>query len=65
MKIRRGRRNPHTMYLQIGDQPADNDPCIGFMLDPEYSSLLCEMATSPWHLNEMALIAETRAETER
>jgi hypothetical protein len=40
MKVRTGRRNLHTLYLQLGDQPSDDDRCIGFMIRPEAAILL-------------------------
>lgn len=42
MKLRPGRKNPRTLYLQIGDA-----------------------LTSPWHLGEIRLSAQTRIESER
>lgn len=67
MKIRTGRKNPHTLYLQLGDTPSDDDLRIGFMIDPEEASLLAEASTSmsPWHLNEVRISAEARIEDGR
>lgn len=60
MRIRTGRRNPRNLYLQIGDQPADTDPCIGFMVDDDTGALVAEALTSPWHLNEIKISTEIR-----
>lgn len=67
MKIRTGRKNPHTLYLQLGALPSDADLRIGFMIDPEEASLLAEASTSmsPWHLNEIRIGAEARIEDGR
>ena len=60
MKIRQGRRNDRNLYLQLGDEPSDSDPCLGFMIDPEVGKILVQAVTSPWHLNEIALETEAR-----
>lgn len=62
MKLRTGRRNHRNLYLQRGDQPRDDDPCIGFMVDEEDARLIAEAVTSPWHLNEININAEGRGE---
>lgn len=62
MRLRPGRKNPRTLYLQIGDQPADGDPAIGFLIDTDVAALIGEGLTSPWHLNEIRLSAEGRAD---
>jgi hypothetical protein len=60
MKIRTGRRNSRNLYLQLGDEPGDGDPCIGFMIDTDTGALIADAITSPWHLNEIMLSAEDR-----
>jgi hypothetical protein len=60
VKLRRGRKNLHALYLQRGDQPSDDDPFLGSMVDPEYAALVTESVRSDWHLNEMRLTAEAR-----
>lgn len=60
MKLRPGRRNPRTLYLQLGEEPSDQDPCVGFMVDDDTAALVSEGLTSPWHLNEIRLSAEGR-----
>lgn len=34
MRLRIGRKNPHNLYLQRGDQPDDGDTCLGLIIDP-------------------------------
>lgn len=34
MKIRQGRKNPHTLYLQAGEEPSDDDVSIGYIRFP-------------------------------
>lgn len=40
MRLRTGRKNRHNLYLQVGDEPANTDPCLGLMIDPEVSVIL-------------------------
>lgn len=41
MKIRQGRRNPHTLYVQLGDEPDhDRDISIGYVRFPEVACWL-------------------------
>lgn len=60
MKLRPGRRNDRNLYLQLGDEPGDNDPCVGFFVDEGVAELIASAVTSPWHLNEIKLSAEDR-----
>lgn len=60
MKLRTGRKNPRTLYLQLGDVPSDDDPCVAFMVDPDTASVIAGGLTSPWHLEEPRLAAEGR-----
>jgi hypothetical protein len=60
MKLRPGRRNDRNLYLQLGDEPGDNDPCVGFFVDEGVADLIASAVTSPWHLNEIKLSAEAR-----
>lgn len=55
MKIRQGRKNGHNLYLQLGEEPDDADPCLGLIIDPEIAKLIAESVTSPWHLNKIKL----------
>lgn len=45
MKIRQGRKNKHNLYLQLGDEPSDRDPCIGLIMYPEAAELICKRIT--------------------
>jgi hypothetical protein len=59
VKLRPGRKNPRTLYLQLGVLPSDDDPCLGLMIDIDTAALLAGL-TSPWHLNEIRLSTEGR-----
>lgn len=41
MKLRQGRRNPHNVYVQFGDEPADDDVCVGFFINGDIAAWLC------------------------
>jgi len=60
VKLRTGRRNTRNLYLQLADEPSDNDPCVGFMVDDDTAALIAAALTSPWHLNEIRLSVEGR-----
>lgn len=60
MKLRPGRRNPRDLYLQLGDQPDDQDPCVGFMIDADTAPLIADALVSPWHLGEIKISAQAR-----
>jgi hypothetical protein len=64
VKLRPGRKNPRTLYLQLGDEPDDAAPCVGFMVDDDTAETVAEGLTSPWHLNEIKLSAEARVKWE-
>lgn len=63
MKLRTGRRNPRNLYLQVGDEPSDRDPCVGFMVDDGSAALIADALNSPWHLNEILVNADARGES--
>ena len=42
MKVRTGRKNPHTLYLQTGEQPDDADPCLGLIISPTVSAVIAD-----------------------
>lgn len=44
MKLRTGRHNPLTLYLQLGERPSDTDPCIGLAVGPEVAATLVRLA---------------------
>lgn len=62
MKLRPGRKNPRNLYLQLGDQPADDDPSIGFFVDEATAALIADGLVSPWHIREILHAAEDREE---
>lgn len=43
MKLRTGRRNLRTLYVQLGDEPTDDDPCLGLVLDQHAAAILCRL----------------------
>lgn len=45
MRLRQGRKNPLTLYVQLGDEPGDNDPCVGFAVGPLAATSLCRMVS--------------------
>lgn len=55
MKIRTGRRNGRTLYLQLTDEPRDDDPCIGFAVDPEVAAEIGLLSTGSKAYQEDAL----------
>lgn len=70
MKLSLGRKNIRTLYVQLGDEPSDDDPPVGFAVDWHTAMALCLVANahllgeSPeqqakrWeHLAEMARMA--------
>lgn len=65
-RLRAGRKNPRTLYLQMGEEPDDAvDLPIGFVIDTDVAGLIGEGLTSPWHLNEIRLSAEARCDEPR
>lgn len=66
MILRPGRKNPRNLYLQLGDQPDDQvDLPVGFLIDTDVAALIADGLTSPWHLNEIKLTAESRDDEPR
>lgn len=62
MKLRIGRKNKRTLYLQRGEEPSSQDSCVGFAADWHTAVALCALVNGaggdPWgHLDEMARIA--------
>lgn len=66
MKIRQERRNGRNLYLQLGDEPADGDPCLGFIIDPAVAALLADgvNGTRPGGSSLAELIRDTLAAPE-
>lgn len=62
MKLRTGRRNLRNLYLQVGDEPSNQDPCVGFMVDDGSAALLADAVNSSWHLNEIKINADARGD---
>jgi hypothetical protein len=42
VKIRTGRRNPSNLYLQLGDEPSNHDPCLGFITVGAVSAVIAD-----------------------
>lgn len=42
VKFRKGRKAKRTLYLQLGDQPADDDPIIGIVDNEALAGFLVE-----------------------
>jgi hypothetical protein len=40
MRIRTGRKNLRNLYLQLGDEPSNDDPCLGLMISKEVAVIL-------------------------
>lgn len=43
MQLRTGRRNPLVLYVQLGDEPGDDDPCLGLVRDAHAAAILCRL----------------------
>jgi hypothetical protein len=39
---RTGRKNPHTIYAQLGNHPSDDDPFLGSLNDPIFTKRAVE-----------------------
>lgn len=65
-RLRPGRKNPRTLYLQMGDEPDEAvDLPIGSFIDTGTAKLIGDGLTSPWHLNEILLDAKARCDEPR
>lgn len=42
MKLRTEQKNPHNLYLQLGDEPHDDDPCLGMIISPVASRVIAD-----------------------
>jgi hypothetical protein len=56
MKLRPGRKNPRNLYLQLGGVPADDDPCIGLLIDPGVAAVLGDALTDGKYLDKVLAI---------
>lgn len=44
MKLRTGRKLDLTIYIQLGDEPSDDDELLGLFLDPARADLFVKIA---------------------
>lgn len=78
MRLRIGRKNIRTLYVQLGDQPSDDDLPVGFAVDWHTAQAICIVANAHllaggpggveqrWeHLIEMARMANWIEDTRR
>lgn len=42
MKLRTGRRNHRNLYLQLGDEPSEDDPCLGLIIEPKAAHVIVD-----------------------
>ena len=54
-RYRRGRKNPHTLYLQIGEEPSDGDVPIGCVFVPDHADVLVSVANMGLELAQAQL----------
>jgi hypothetical protein len=52
VRLRQGRRNGRNLYLQLGPEPHETDPCLGFIIDPRVcadivNTMNCEDRADP------------------
>lgn len=40
VKIRQGRKVAKTIYVQLGEEPSDDDALVGYIEDPALASLI-------------------------
>ena len=43
MKIRTGRKQDRNLYIQLGDEPSDEDEYLGVIFDPIRAAILVEI----------------------
>lgn len=43
MKLRVGRKQDRNLYIQLGDEPSDEDEYLGVIFDPMRAAVLVEM----------------------
>lgn len=44
MKLRTGRKLGQTIYIQMGDEPSDDDELLGLIIDPARATVLVQIA---------------------
>lgn len=42
MILRQGRKNKYNLYLQLGDEPSDNDVSLGYVRYPQWGKAICD-----------------------
>lgn len=42
MKLRQGRKNPLNLYVQLGDEPDDDDLSVGYVRNPDVARWIVE-----------------------
>lgn len=45
--LRQGRKlsrtdGPQTLYIQRGDEPSDDDPCVGMVITPDVAKVIVQ-----------------------
>ena len=48
MRLRTGRKQAQNLYVQMGDDPSDEDEYIGVIFDPTRAKYLCEIVSEYW-----------------
>lgn len=46
MRVRQGRKNPHNLYLIIGDDPSDDDLSIGYIKYPNIAEEIVRLCNA-------------------
>jgi hypothetical protein len=44
VKLRTGRHQDRTLYIQLGDEPSADDELLGLFIDPARAAVLVEIA---------------------
>jgi hypothetical protein len=47
VRLRAGRKLSRTIYLQLGDEPSDDDELLGLFLDPARADLVVKTVNGP------------------
>lgn len=54
MKLRIGRKNIRTLYVQLGEEPSDQDVPVGFAVDWHTAQALCMVVNQQTGLRDPA-----------
>lgn len=46
-----------TVYLQLGGEPSDEDPCVGVLVTPDLAEAVIEAVNSNDHFSRLVLTA--------